>query len=92
MTFTNYDTYFSFGCKANHKEVEKLTIININNELVQQSIDTMDEAFVTKPMIEGVEVDGTWKTSQVQLAKLQKKSKVWVLTSSNLLHLGILCV
>jgi hypothetical protein len=34
MTFTNYDTYFSFGCKANHKEVEKLTIINITSELV----------------------------------------------------------
>lgn len=59
MTFANYDTYFSFGCKANHKEVEKLTIINITSELVQQSIDTMDETFVTKPMIEGVEVDGT---------------------------------
>jgi hypothetical protein len=59
MTFTNYDTYFSFGCKANHKEVEKLTIINITNELVQQSINTMDETFITKPMIEGVEVDGT---------------------------------
>jgi hypothetical protein len=59
MTLTNHDTYFSFGCKANHKEVEKLTIINIVNELVQQSIDTMDETFITKPMIEGVEVDGT---------------------------------
>jgi hypothetical protein len=31
--------------------------------LVQQSINTMDETFITKPMIEGVEVDGTWKTS-----------------------------
>jgi hypothetical protein len=36
------------------KKVEKFTIINITNELVQQSIDIMDETLTSKPMIEGV--------------------------------------
>jgi hypothetical protein len=39
------------------KKVEKSTIINITNELMQQPIDIMDEAFTSKPMIEGVKVD-----------------------------------
>jgi hypothetical protein len=39
------------------KKVEKSTIINTTNELVRQSIDIMDEALTSKPMIEGVKVD-----------------------------------
>ncbi len=34
MTFVDYDIHFSFGCEVNNKEVKKITIIGITNELV----------------------------------------------------------
>jgi len=45
------------------KKVEKFTIINITNELVQQPIDIMDEAFTSKLMIESVKVDAKQEVS-----------------------------
>jgi hypothetical protein len=45
------------------KKVEKSTIINIINELMQQPINIVDEAFTSKPMIEGIKVDVNRKAS-----------------------------